>query len=288
MNVRSVLLCLLSLCWLAVASPAFAQTGSAACEPTKLAQKYPSLVDKVIKIGADPQTPPYVVRDNADLNVVRGISADMAAAAMKCAGIKYEWFLGAWSGMLPALNGGQIDLFWDDLYYTPERAKAVNYVVYMRAASGALISAKSAGAFKDFDSLCGHPVAVGVGMVEVALVDKQSQKCVDEKKPGITKIFFPDLASGTRLIQNNRADAMMYDLGLVGSLVKESPQTYARGFSILSGQTLGVAVSKHNPDLQKAVAEALRILQANGEQKAIFARYGVDPMMQIPVEIREE
>lgn len=288
MKLRYLLSGLCALCLLLSSSLVFAQTTSAACEPGKLAQKYPSLAGKVVKIGADPQTPPYVVRDNVDFKVVHGISADLAAAAMNCAGIKYEWFLGAWSGMLPALNSNQIDLFWDDLYYTPERAKAVNYVVYMHVASGALINARNAGVFKDFDSLCGHQVAVGVGMLEGALVDKQNQKCAEEKRPPITKIFFPDVASGTRLIQNNRADAMMYDLGLVGSLVKESPQIYARGFSILSGQTLGVAVSKQNADLQNAVADALRVLQANGQQKAIFERYGVDPAMQLPVAVRTE
>jgi polar amino acid transport system substrate-binding protein len=74
-----------------------------ACEPDKLAEKYPSLAGKTIKIGGDPQTPPFVMRDAADFNNIVGFDADFAKAVMDCHGIKYEWFLAGWSGILPRL-----------------------------------------------------------------------------------------------------------------------------------------------------------------------------------------
>jgi polar amino acid transport system substrate-binding protein len=36
-----------------------AQAQDAVCEPAKLTQKYPSLANRTLKIGADPQTQPY-------------------------------------------------------------------------------------------------------------------------------------------------------------------------------------------------------------------------------------
>ena len=81
------------------------------------------LVGKTVKIGADPQTPPYVYRDAKDFDKVIGFDADLARAVLDCGGIKYEFFLGGWSGLLPAVMAGQIDIMWDALYYTSERAK---------------------------------------------------------------------------------------------------------------------------------------------------------------------
>ena len=101
-------------------------------------RKIPSLAGKTIKIGADPETPPYVVRDGSDFSKVVGADVDLANAVLDCAGVKHEMFLGAWSGLLPATAGGQVDVFWDKLYYTPVRAKQIDYVLYMQAGTGAM------------------------------------------------------------------------------------------------------------------------------------------------------
>ena len=55
-------------------------------------------------------------------------------------GVPVEFFTGGWSGLLPAVVAGQADLMWDTLYYTPERAKQIDYVIYMTAATGGLVA----------------------------------------------------------------------------------------------------------------------------------------------------
>ncbi|CAI7991708.1 hypothetical protein GBAR_LOCUS807 [Geodia barretti] len=40
-----------------------AQAADPMCEPDEVAEKYPDIAGKTLKIGADPQTPPYVFRD---------------------------------------------------------------------------------------------------------------------------------------------------------------------------------------------------------------------------------
>ena len=73
------------------------------CEPEKVAEKYPGLAGRTIKIGADPQTPPYVMRDAQNFENLVGIDADVARAVFDCAGVKHEFVAGAWSGLLPAV-----------------------------------------------------------------------------------------------------------------------------------------------------------------------------------------
>jgi polar amino acid transport system substrate-binding protein len=263
---------------LLIAAGAHAQS----CEPGKVAQKYPSLAGKTIKIGVDPESPPYVFRDSKDFNTLIGADADMARAVFACAGLKTEFFSGGWSGLLPALNAGQIDVMWDLLYYTPERAKQTSFATYMQAGTGGLVQVGNPKHIDDIEKLCGMTVAAGVGTTEETMARGQAAKCKAEGKPDVTIMTFPDIASGARLIASHRADAMMYDLALVDGLAKQNPELYQRGFKVLSGMKIGVGIKKGNDDLIAAVSDGLKAMQANQTQKKIFVKYGVDPTLEAP------
>ena len=281
MTLRTTLFGLVAL---AASLPALAQT---TCEPDKLATKYPSLVGKTLKIGVDAQTPPYVMRDPKEFSKLIGFDADLARQVFDCAGIKYEFFVGGWSGLLPALNAKQIDVFWNNLYYTADRAKQVNFVTYMQAGTGALAAAGNPKKITGVDAtLCGTTVAVGVGTVEEPQVRAEDAKCTASGKPGVTVMVFPDVAAGTRLVQSGRADAMLYDLALIDALVKQNPAVYSRAFKVLSGLNIGVAVSKDSTDLINAVRDGLQIAQASKKQKAIFEKYTIDPDLQVAAEVK--
>ena len=267
--------------WSACAAPA--------CEPGKLAQKYPSLVGKTIKVGADPQTPPYAMRDATDFNKVIGSDVELAAAVLDCAGVKHEMFLGGWSGLMPATAGGQIDVFWDNLYYTPARAKELDYVIYMQAATGALTQAGNPKKITGMDtSSCGMTYAAGLGTVEEVAAQKGDAACKAEGKPGITILTYPDNASGIRLVQSGRADIMMTDLAVVDQLAADNPKIYTRAYKILTGFNIGAGVKKGNTDLLHAIADGLQVIQAEGKEKAIFATYKLDGDLQLPVSVKTE
>lgn len=259
-----------------------------ACEPGKLAEKYPSLAGKTVKIGADPQTPPYAMRDGADFNKVGGSDVDLAAAVLDCAGIKHEMFLGGWSGLMPATAGGQVDVFWDNLYYTPERAKQLDYVMYMQAATGALTQAGNPKKITGMEASCGTTYAVGLGTVEEVAAKKQDAACKAESKPGMTIMTYPDMASGIRLVQAGRADVMMTDLAVVDQMAADNPKTFERAYKIMTGFNIGAAVKKGNADLLRAIHDGLEVMQAEGKQKAIFAKYKIDPEMEVPAAVKTE
>lgn len=271
-------------------STGFASLAQAApaCEPAKLAQKYPSLAGRTIKVGADPQTPPYAMRDGADFNKVIGSDVDLAHAVLDCAGIKHEMFLGGWSGLMPATAGGQVDIFWDNLYYTPERAKQLDYVMYMQAATGALTQAGNPKKITGMETSCGATYAVGLGTVEEVAAKKQDAACTAESKPGITIMTYPDMAAGIRLVQSGRADIMMTDLAVVDQLAADNSKTFERAYKIVTGFNIGAAVKKGNADLLNAIRDGLEVMQADSRQKDIFAKYKIDAAMQIPAAVKTE
>jgi polar amino acid transport system substrate-binding protein len=264
-----------------------AQAQQPRCEPEKLAQKYPQLAGKTLKIGVDPQSPPYSMRDAKDFDKIIGVDADLARAVLDCAGAKYTFFIGGWSGLMPALLAGQIDVFWNNLYYTPERGKQANYVMYMNASTGTLTQPGNPSKLTGMGDLCGKTVAYGLGAVEEAMIKKQNDACKAAGKPAVTTMTYPDLASGMRLIESKRADVMLHDQALVRGIAKSNPAAFGNAFKELNGFNIGVAVRKKDSDLLKAIDDGLRVIQASGKQNEIFVKYGVDTDLQLKAEIRQ-
>jgi polar amino acid transport system substrate-binding protein len=249
---------------------------AATCEPDKVATKYPSLAGKTIKVGQDGESPPYSFRDPKDFDHLIGLDADLARAAFACAGLKVEFMTGGWSGLLPAVISGQADAMWDTLYYTPARAEKVDFVTYLTAATGGLVAKGDPKGIHSLDDVCGKRATAGLGTVEEAKFREISKQCVAAGKPDISIVTYPDMPGGTRLIQNDRADVMMTDLGMVNSFVKTNPSAFEVGFKIITDYKIAVGYTKGNKDLGQAILDGLTVLRENGTEKAIFEKYGVD------------
>jgi polar amino acid transport system substrate-binding protein len=249
---------------------------AATCEPDKVATKYPSLAGKTIKIGQDGESPPYSFRDPKDFSHLIGLDADLARATFACAGLKVEFMTGGWSGLLPAVVAGQADIMWDTLYYTPERAKQADFVTYLTAATGGLVAKGNPKSIKSLDDVCGMRATAGLGTVEEVAFRDLSKKCVAAGKKDISIVTYPDMPGGTRLIQNDRADLMMTDLGMVNSFIKGNPVAFERGFMIVTDYKIAVGYTKNNSDLGQAILDGLTVLRENGTEKEIFDKYGVD------------
>ena len=246
------------------------------CEPDKLAAKYPSLAGKTIKVGQDGDSPPFSVRDPKDFSNLVGLDAELVRATFKCAGIPVEFKIGAWSGLLPAVMSGQIDVMWDILYYTPERAKNADFVTYLTAATGALVRKGNPKKIHALEDVCGTRATAGLGTVEEAGFRDISAKCTAAGKPAVEIVTYPDNAAGVRLVQNDRADVMMSGLTMVNQLIADNPKDFELGYMIITDYKIAAAITKGNKDLAQAIYDGLNVLMADGEYNAILDKYGVD------------
>jgi polar amino acid transport system substrate-binding protein len=258
----------------------------AACQA--LQAKYPSLVGKTIKVALDGQQPPFTYRDPQNPDKIIGVDIDLAKATFDCLGVPSTQSVGAWAGLITSVTEGRNDIMWDTLNYTPARAKQVNYVLYLSAATGFLVHAGNPKHVDSLDSLCGLNAAAALGTVEETAFHDLGKKCLSMGKPDINLVTHTDLTAGLRQVANGRVDVIMTDLALSNILVADQPQGVALAFSILSGFHSGVAVNKGQTELLNAIAEALKVVQASGQEKAILAKYKVDPSLEYPVEIKKE
>lgn len=265
---------------LAAAGPA-----RAACEPDKVATKYPGLAGKTIRVGLDPTLPPVMYRDPKDPSKIVGQDPDMIDAAMKCLGLKYELVGLDFGTLIPTVQAGQIRVIWSNIYYNPERAKVVDFVSYATTGTAGIVRKGNPKNIKSLADSCGTRAAPILGTVEEKAFREQGEKCVAAGKPPIEVTPYPNAPATTRALENDRADISMYDLVLVDQVVKQNPDKLERAFAFFTNIKIGVAVKNGDEEMLRAIRDAVDELQRNGTQKALLQKNGMDPNLAIPAEI---
>jgi polar amino acid transport system substrate-binding protein len=246
------------------------------CEPEKVASRYPGLAGKTIKVGQDGVSLPFNFRDPNNPDHIIGSDADLARAVFKCIGVPVEFVTGIWSGLLPAVAGGRIDVMWDVLYYTPERAKMVDFVLYSTMADRAITHKGNPKNIHSFDDLCGVKALAGLGTVEIVMLQNTSDKCVAAGKPAIELNTFQDRSQAWQMIETERVDVMLSN-AVIAQAIAEQKSLLEAGFSFLPDIKVGVAVAKGQAELEHALADAISATQASGEMAKIYVQYKLDP-----------
>ncbi len=268
---------------LLVAGQALAAEGK--CEPQALAAKYPTLVGKTIRVAQSGEGAPFTFRDPEEFDKLIGLDADLVRATFACIGVPFEFKTGGWSGLLPSVIAGQSDLMWSNLYYTPARAEQVDFVTYLLAATGGMVKKGNPKNIHSLDEACGVRAAAGLGTVEEAMFREVSDKCVAAGKPAVELVTYADRPSGIRMVQNDRADLLMGDLGSMDYTIAQLPNELERGYMMLTDYKVGPGISKSMPELRQAVFDSLQIIQAEGTMKKLMIKYNVDPTLQRPVQM---
>ena len=263
-------------CVIVTAGLASSAVAHAACEPVRLATKYPGLVGKTITVGQDGESTPFSFRDPKDFEKLIGVDADTARAVFACAGVPVTFKTGSWSGLIPAAMSGQIDVMWDTLLYTPERAKRLDFVYYMNAATGIIVAKDNPKKVHSLDDVCGLQATASLGTTQEAMLREAGKRCFAAGKPDIEIITSSDIPSGLRLLQNGRADVFATNKFVGDAMVGSNARSVQMEFGIVTGAKIAVGTAKGNPDLVRAMADGIAALQESGELRTIFDRYHVD------------
>jgi polar amino acid transport system substrate-binding protein len=266
---------------LVAAAGSSAQAAAPVCQPSRLAALYPGLVGKTITIGQDGETPPFSMRDPKDFSHLIGLDTSLARAVFQCLGIPVTFKTGSWSGLIPATMSGQIDVMWDQLLYTPARAKKMDFVVYMNSATGALVAKGNPKHLTAMDRLCGVTATASLGTTQEAMLRAQSATCAAAGKAPIDVISSSDVPSGLRLVQNDRADVLLGNKFVIDHMAATNPSDTDAAFSVMTGAVLAVGTAKGNPELVNAIRNGLEAIRANGSERRIFAEYHVDYSLAI-------
>lgn len=255
------------------------------CEPGAVAKKYPALAGKTVRIGQSPTSPPYAFLESATSEVHTGFDADLARAVFGCIGVPVEFKAGKWSGLLPALIAGQTEVMWSNLFYTPPRAEQVDFVTYRINATSGVVRKGNPKKVGGMDTICGLRATAGLGTVEETAFRDTSAECVKNGKAALEIFTYQESTAGLRMLANDRADVMLLDTGGAGYMKSKMPNDIDLAFTITTQFKVAVGINKSLTELRGAIFDAMQILQADGTQKALMAKYSIDPSLQIPTEV---
>lgn len=254
-------------------SAAASSTVSAACRA--LQSKYPTLVGKTLDVGTSPGPGNYdLPGTGSDPNKVRGVEPDILDAAGACLGFTTKDVLTDFTGLIPAIQADRIQVISAGMYATSERAKQVNFVEYMTAATGTVIAKGNPKKIDSLADLCGDSAAEVVGTVEDAIISAQSAKCTAAGKPGIKAAVYSGNDAAINAVRQGRSDIFLTDAGVAAYISAQYPSKLQVGFHISTSFVFGFAVSKKNTALLNGMHAALAAMYADGSLAAIEKKWG--------------
>ncbi|RJF72031.1 cystine ABC transporter substrate-binding protein [Deinococcus cavernae] len=214
----------------------------------------PTLTRGVLKIAIEGTYAPFTYKD--DKGNLTGYDVDFARLLAARLGLKPEFVLTEWSGILAGLQANKYDVIVNQVGITAERQKTIAFsepYTYSRPQI-AVHSVKGAD-YKALADLKGKRVGVGLGTTfEKDLIAAGGINIVTY--PG-TPEYLADLAAG-------RLDAIYNDKLLIGYLAKSQGLPIKGVGSAGSVDQMGVAMKKTNIALKVAIDRATRQMKADG------------------------
>lgn len=277
---------LVPLACLAFFGAAISTANAAQCEPEKVADKYPTFAGKVVKIAASPAQPPFAYSNPDNPDEMVGFEAELIQNVMACAGLKYEFYKGAWSGLLPTLFAGSTDLMIGSVNYRPERAEKADFVLYARAGQSVIVPKGNPKKIAKLDDVCGLVGSANMSGSSAQSLQRQSQKCVEGGLAAIDYRPADSAESAYRQILTGRMDFVMDDaVAASARIAKEGSMEIVQ--TVITDIYTGMVVAKGNKEMLQVIADGLAVQQQDGRFKALAEKYELPAEVLIPIETRQ-
>jgi polar amino acid transport system substrate-binding protein len=221
----------------------------------------------VFVVGLDDAFPPMGFREKGSNEIV-GFDIDLAKKAAEKLGVKAEFKPVSWDGIILSLNKGDIDVIWNGLTITDERAKQISFSkAYLE--NRQVIVVKKGSALKTKADLKGKIVGLQLGSSsETALnSDKATAATIKEiKKYQDNQLALLDLSSG-------RIAAVVIDEIVARYNISKKPNEYVLLSEDFGKETYGVGFRQKDASFRAALDKALDDMKKDGSADAISKKW---------------
>jgi len=197
-----------------------------------------------------------------DKGQLAGFEIDVANAVAAKMGLKVEWKMMSFDGLLVGLNQDRWDLVIASHGITEERAKAVTFATPHYCTGGVIVSKD--GAVKTAKDLAGKTVAVQTGTTYYENAKKLPVKEVKS---------FPADSSARAALDTGHVDAWVTDKFVAKESLAATPGTPDRMGDYLFVEKIAAAVAKGNTGLVTEFDKGLAAILADGTYAAISKKY---------------
>lgn len=219
------------------------------------------------------------MRDGA----LSGFDIDMIAALAGKLSVEADARNMEFKGLIPALQGGRIDMINSAMYMNEARAEQVDFVEYMQIGNRVIVQA---GNPKDVtgrdDSLCGLTIAVTLGGIQESQARADDARCQEAGKDGINVMTLPTAQDSALTLRQGRADAI-YD-STPGSVVlmDKVPGVYeVVGDEFEQNNLVGMAFRKGDTAMAGALKAALSEIVEDGTYDALLEKWNLPASVSI-------
>jgi polar amino acid transport system substrate-binding protein len=229
-----------------------------------------TLVEKgALTYGVAASFAPFEFQKDARLT---GFDIDMIGALSKKLGAEAKPMNMEFKGLIPALQGGRIDLINSAMYINEQRAAQVEFIPYLRIGSLVVVQAANPASITGRDnSLCGKTIAVTLGGIQESYARQDDKRCHDAGLAGITVMTLPTAQDAALTLRQGRADALYNSTPGAVELMDKVPGVYATAGGEFEANTqIGIAVRKGDAAMKAVVEAALKEIVADGTYKALI------------------
>lgn len=233
----------------------------------------PKELPQKVVVGLDDNFPPMGFRDES--GELTGFDIELAKEVGKRTGIEMEFKGIDWSTKEAELAAKRVDLLWNGLTITPQRAEKILFSETYMYNDQIIVTLADRGDITAIDELAGKTVATqegGTGIDALAKMPELQKSFKELRLYGVYTDALMDLEIG-------RVDAVLVD-GVVGryymtkkpGVFKELPQT-------LATEEYGVGMRKDDAKLKEVIDKAIADIRADGTGAALGDKwFGRDAM----------
>jgi polar amino acid transport system substrate-binding protein len=227
--------------------------------------------DGKIVVGADASYPPNEYLDT-DGRTIIGMDVDLGNAIARKLGLTAEFQNAQFDGILPGLAAGKYEWGMSSFTINPDRIKSVDMVSYLNVGTKAAV-AKGNPEHVSLDDLCGKPVGVQQGTVQVDDLNARNQKCQQQGKPAIALTILPQQTDVTLALTAKRVVAMLADAPVINYAINQTNGQLEALGDQYDAAPYGIAIGKGKGEFAKAVQGAVQALINDGTYDKIVSKY---------------
>lgn len=241
----------------------------------------PSLVDTgALTYGTAATFAPFEFQREGELT---GFDIDMIKAVAGKLGLEPKPMNMEFKGLIPALQGGRIDLINSGMYMNPQRAEQVDFIPYLKIGNRVVVQAGNPEKITGRDnSLCGKTIAVTLGGIEETYARQDDKRCQDAGQTAIKVLTLPTAQDSALTLRQGRADVLFDSTPGAVQLMAEVPGTFeAVGPEFEANTQLGMAVRKGDAAMHRSLDAALKGIVADGTYKALIEKWKLPDSVSI-------
>ena len=214
---------------------------------------------------------------NPGTGKLTGFDIDLGDAIAAKMGLKDRWAQSAFAQLQSSLQTRRGDLILSGMSDNVKRQASMDFIDYLTTGPTLFTLRSQARTYKTPMDFCGKKVAGSRSTSFAGDVTRWSnENCVAKGRPAIVYEGTEDSNAARLGMKQGRYDGVVQGIETIAYQMKIEPNTYAVvGSPLFKNDVFGIGVSKKNPELRAAVANALTALIADGQYAKLLEKWGL-------------